>query len=53
MKSKQLYDKLETLSTKEIQIMVAMSIRYLCMARGLKLKSIIKDLKNIDKILEK
>ena len=51
MNTKKLYEDLESLSTKEIQVMVAISVRYLCMARGLKLKSIIKDLKNIEKIL--
>lgn len=49
MKSKELYDKLETLSTKDIQIGVAISVRYLVKSRGLKLREIIKDLKNFTK----
>lgn len=51
MKSKELYEKLETLSTKEIQIGIAVSVRYLVKGRGLKLREVIKDLKNLAKIL--
>ena len=47
MNSKDMWLKLYDMETKEIQIEVAMQVVYLVKHRGLKLKDIFKDIKNI------
>ena len=53
MSSEKLWNILEDLTTKEIQIMISMSIRYLEMNRQVDFKDILKDIKGCRKYLER
>ena len=47
MNSKDMWESLYSMETKEIEIQVAMQVVYLVKARGVKLKELFKDIKNI------
>lgn len=53
MNSKEIWSLLESLETKDIQILVSMSTRYLEYNRGIDFKTIISDLKENKKVLDK
>ena len=53
MNREKLYELLEESTTKDIQVYTTMSIIYLIKARQLKLKDIIKDIKEAYKLVEK
>ena len=53
MNSKQIWNLLEKLETQNIQILIDMSVRYLEYNRGLDFKTIIKDIKNTKKALDR
>ncbi len=51
MNSKEMWEMLENMDTKDIRLLVDMSIRYLEMDRNVNFKDIIKDIKTIHKNL--
>ena len=52
MNSKEMWSLLENLETKDIQLLVTMSIRYLEYNRKINFKKIIKDIENTKKLLD-
>lgn len=51
MNSKELFDLLERLSSKDIQVMATMSVRYLVKSRNKKLNEILRDIKKVNKAM--
>lgn len=52
MNSKELYNMLEKLNDKDIELVISMSIRYLEKKRDIRFKDILSDIKIYHKILE-
>lgn len=52
MNSKEMWNMLENMETKDIRILVDMCIRYLEMDRNVNFKDIIKDINTIHNFLE-
>lgn len=48
-----LYNMLESLETTEIKVKATMMIRYLVKSRNVSLNEILKDIKKVNKILDK
>lgn len=53
MTSKEMFNMFEEMTTKELQILITMAIQYLNKNRQVEFKQIMKDIKNVHKLLEK
>lgn len=51
MKERELYNRLESMEDKDIQIEISASIIYLIKARGFSLRKILRDIKSLTKLL--
>ena len=49
--SKEMFEMFEEMSTKELQILISMAIQYLNQNKGVEFKQIIKDIKNVHKLM--
>lgn len=52
MNSKEIWDLLESLETKDIQVLLTMAVRYLEYNRNINFKTIIKDIKETKRVLD-
>ena len=52
MNSKEIWNLLESLETKDIQVLLTMSVRYLEYNRNINFKKIIKDIKESKRVLD-